>query len=130
MGIFWRYLVTAFFLMFPIQVTISTNMVSADTIYCPNSPSRDGFLMCNGTNRADNIFGTPNRDLIYGFGGNDKILGKTGFDHIYGGEGNDTIIVVNAGIIDCGHGYDVATIYNRIDSGSVDDDCDTITVGD
>ena len=101
---YWHFLAIALFLMFPIQVTIFVNMVFADTIYCPNGPLREGFLICNGTDNADNMIGTPDRDLMYGFGGNDKILGKSGFDHIFGGNGNDTIIVDNAGIINCGPG--------------------------
>ena len=75
--------------------TITANVVSAKAIFCPNSPPRDGFLVCNGTKTADNMVGTPGQDLMNGFGGNDKMVGKSGHDNMYGGSGNDTIIVTS-----------------------------------
>jgi len=105
------------------------NIVSAKTIFCPNAPPSHGFLVCNGTNSADNMVGTPSQDLMNGYGGNDKIVGKAGFDDIQGGSGNDTIIVTNTGNINCGTGYDIANILSEVESGAIDDNCEVILVG-
>ena len=107
----------------------TTNIVSAKTIFCPNAPPSHGFLVCNGTNTADNMVGTTGQDLMNGYGGNDKIVGKAGLDDIYGGCGNDTIIVPNTANINCGAGYDIANILHEIESGAVDDSCEVILVG-
>lgn len=45
----------------------------------------------NGTNNADNINGTINKDIIRGLNGNDTINGKEAGDDISGGSGNDLI---------------------------------------
>ena len=45
----------------------------------------------NGTNNADNINGTINKDIIKGLNGNDTINGKEAGDDISGGSGNDLI---------------------------------------
>jgi Ca2+-binding RTX toxin-like protein len=107
----------------------TANIVYAKTIFCPNAPPSHEFLVCNGTNTADNMVGTPGQDLMNGYGGNDKIIGKAGFDDIYGGSGNDTITVTNTGNINCGAGYDIANILHEIESGAVDDSCEVILVG-
>jgi Ca2+-binding RTX toxin-like protein len=45
----------------------------------------------NGTENADNITGTINKDIINGLNGNDNLIGKEAGDDISGGSGNDTI---------------------------------------
>jgi Ca2+-binding RTX toxin-like protein len=45
----------------------------------------------NGTNNADNISGTINKDIIKGLAGNDTINGKEVGDDISGGSGDDII---------------------------------------
>ena len=45
-----------------------------------------------GTNKADNLPGTPNNDAIYGLNGADTIAGKDGNDNeLSGGRGADTV---------------------------------------
>ena len=109
--------------------TITANVVSAKTNFCPNTAPRDGFLICNGTKTADNMVGTPGQDLMNGFGGNDKMVGKGGHDDMYGGSGNDTIVVTSTSNINCGTGYDLAIISTKIESDYVDENCEVILVG-
>jgi Ca2+-binding RTX toxin-like protein len=45
----------------------------------------------NGTENADNITGTINKDIINGLNGNDTLAGKEAGDDISGGSGNDLI---------------------------------------
>lgn len=45
----------------------------------------------NGTNNADNMSGTINKDIIKGLDGNDTINGKEAGDDISGGSGDDLI---------------------------------------
>ena len=45
----------------------------------------------NGTNSADNMSGTINKDIIKGLDGNDTINGKEAGDDISGGSGDDLI---------------------------------------
>ena len=123
-----QFTITATFSIILAQNTIIFQ-VSADTIFCPNAPSSDGYLICNGTNSADSLIGTVGQDIINGFGGNDKILGKSGNDIIFGGAGNDTIFVTKADNIDCGSGNDITTIRTTINSAAVDDNCEVIVVG-
>lgn len=44
-----------------------------------------------GSGAAENLTGTPSRDVIVGYGGADTIEGKGGGDELCGGAGNDTI---------------------------------------
>ena len=44
-----------------------------------------------GSNRADDITGTPYDDVICGNNGNDTVRGGEGADTIYGGNGNDSL---------------------------------------
>jgi Ca2+-binding RTX toxin-like protein len=44
-----------------------------------------------GSNRADDITGTPYDDVICGNNGNDTVRGGAGADTIYGGNGNDSL---------------------------------------
>jgi Ca2+-binding RTX toxin-like protein len=135
MGRIYHFMITIDIILaavFSIILThaITPNVVSAKTIFCPNAPPSYGYLVCNGTNNADNMIGTPSQDLMNGFGGNDKMVGKGGSDDMYGGSGNDTITVTSTSFINCGAGYDIANIYTKIESGSVDDNCEIILVGD
>lgn len=45
----------------------------------------------NGTNRRDNLTGTPGDDLINGLGNNDILRGFAGNDTLNGNEGNDNL---------------------------------------
>src|SRR5688500_1371199 len=45
----------------------------------------------NGTEQADTIIGTANKDIIKGFYGNDALSGKEAGDNISGGSGDDMI---------------------------------------
>jgi hypothetical protein len=45
----------------------------------------------NGTANADNLAGTLNKDIIYGWEGNDQLNGAGNDDILYGGEGNDNL---------------------------------------
>jgi hypothetical protein len=51
----------------------------------------------NGTENADNITRTINKDFINGLNGNDNLIGKEASDDISGGSGNDTTIYGNDG---------------------------------
>jgi Ca2+-binding RTX toxin-like protein len=128
MGTFFHVIIIAIFSII-LTDAITTNIVSSKTILCPNAPSSHGFLVCIGTNTADNMIGTPSQDLMNGLGGNDNMVGKAGRDDMFGGSGNDTITVTYLGNIHCGAGHDVAIIKTKIESGSVDDNCETILVG-
>jgi Ca2+-binding RTX toxin-like protein len=72
--------------------------------------------------------GAVGRDILYGFGGDDTLIGDGGADQIRGGSGRDTIDAGagsdrvaaaddEADTVDCGDGYDEATLDGgRIDS--------------
>jgi Ca2+-binding RTX toxin-like protein len=44
-----------------------------------------------GSDGNDNIVGTRDDEVMYGFNGNDTLAGLAGDDLLYGGEGNDTL---------------------------------------
>ena len=67
-----------------------------------------------GTSKADNIIGTNNSDLIYGYAGNDFILANNGADTIYGGAGNDEIIAFGENsVVYGGDGNDDITLMSQ-----------------
>ncbi len=67
-----------------------------------------------GTSKADDITGTNNSDLIYGYAGNDFILANNGADTIYGGAGNDEIIAFGENsVVYGGDGKDDITLMSR-----------------
>lgn len=49
------------------------------------------MALIRGTASRNNIDGTDDDDVIYGFGGNDVIDGDRGNDRIFGGVGNDVL---------------------------------------
>ena len=67
-----------------------------------------------GTSKADNIIGTNNSDLIYGFAGNDYIFANKGADTIYGFAGNDEIIAFGENsVVYGGDGNDDITLMSQ-----------------
>ena len=44
-----------------------------------------------GDNNNNNLFGTDQADLIFGFGGNDALNGNLGNDRLFGGSGDDYV---------------------------------------
>lgn len=92
----------------------------------------------SGTNKADNITGTPGDDVIAGgngddtingLGGDDVLCGGNGKDELIGGDGNDTLFGDNGkDTLDGGPGYDTLHGGNSpdvCDSGeAVSDDCE------
>ena len=50
------------------------------------------MAVIQGSNGADDIFGTSAGDTIYGYGGADAIYGYGGNDAIYGGAGDDDLV--------------------------------------
>jgi hypothetical protein len=61
--------------------------VALNSIECPN---RAGGT-CVGTDRADDMRGTPNADEMFGRAGNDRQRGFRGADDLNGGIGNDNL---------------------------------------
>jgi hypothetical protein len=69
-----------------------------------------------GTEEEDDIWGTPESDLILGYGGEDEIDGKSGHDCIVGGNADDEL--------DGGNGNDVilgGAGEDKIDAGDEND---------
>ncbi len=64
-------------------------VVVSDGVY-DGSAETEGMTII-GSNRADDITGTPYNDVICGNNGNDTVRGGDGADTIYGGNGNDTL---------------------------------------
>jgi Ca2+-binding RTX toxin-like protein len=58
----------------------------AANIQCPNDPQDIGGGTCWGTEEADVIMGTSQRDEIYGFRGDDLVRAGAGADLIINGE--------------------------------------------
>ena len=50
-----------------------------------------------GTNRADELIGTPKKKWVYGLGGDDTISTEEGKYKVWGGEGADTLKTLNGG---------------------------------
>ena len=88
-----------------------------------HTSTTDDSCTVRGTNGDDNgmngrpvLVGTPDADVICGFGGNDTLFGQTGNDTIDGGTGTDTI--------NGGNGRD------KIDGGADPDDCGPVDPND
>lgn len=70
-------------------VLLSSGAALAVTKQCSD---KGGYgKRCFGTDGADKLRGTAQRDIIYGRGGNDTIVAFGGTDGLYGEEGNDTL---------------------------------------
>ena len=92
-------------LLFPVSIGfILENQISGITYGCD-----ENVLVCNGDEADDQITGTNNNNIIYGWIGNDYLRGMAGDDVILGGEGADTIIgdISNDVLNETAHGKDV-----------------------
>jgi Ca2+-binding RTX toxin-like protein len=66
--------------------TVQAGVAWAANIKCPNDPQDIGGGTCWGTEVADVIIGTGQRDEIYGFRGDDLVRAGPGADLIINGE--------------------------------------------
>ncbi|MGR0188001.1 beta strand repeat-containing protein [Azospirillum aestuarii] len=81
-------------------------------------PSLTNFVLREGTNASDHLYGTPNDDRIRSFKGNDSLEGGEGNDILEGGEEND--------VLDGGLGSDVLIGGAGDDVFIVDDPGDSV----
>ncbi|MEL6480621.1 MAG: DUF4214 domain-containing protein [Pseudomonadota bacterium] len=80
-----------------------------------------GFDVVLGTNGADDLTGTPGREIFFGLGGDDTLTNDTfaGESYLVGGTGNDSYVV----------SPDSFTIVHETGNSSNDEFVDSITVG-
>jgi Ca2+-binding RTX toxin-like protein len=81
-----------------IVATLFAGALLLGLLMLPPTAGAGGTVRCDGivativgTSGADELDGTPGRDIIHGRGGSDDIEGKGGNDVICGGGGNDDI---------------------------------------
>ncbi len=94
-------------------------------IWSDSSPAWQPVCTRFGTNRGENLTGTPGRDLLCGRGGDDDLVGGPGEDRLFGHEGDDRIDARDGGfdVVGCGPGRDTVQA-GRIDL--VSDDCEHV----
>jgi Ca2+-binding RTX toxin-like protein len=88
-----RYSVAATALAFAAALTVgsSPSQATGDSSPAAAHTCRGHVATIVGSLRADEIHGTPNRDIIVGLAGNDDIEGRGGNDLICGNRGADEL---------------------------------------
>jgi hypothetical protein len=62
---------------------------AANVIQC--SPATDAYVICEGTDGPDVMYGTIEFDLVHAYEGADTVYGRAGNDDLNGGVGPDTV---------------------------------------
>ena len=62
---------------------------AANIIQC--SPATDAYVICEGTDGPDVMYGTIEFDLVHAYEGADTVYGRAGNDDLNGGVGPDTV---------------------------------------
>jgi Ca2+-binding RTX toxin-like protein len=62
---------------------------AANVIQC--SPATDAYIICEGTDGPDVMYGTNEFDLVHAYEGVDTLYGRDGNDDLNGGLGPDTV---------------------------------------
>ena len=62
---------------------------AANIIQC--SPATDAYVICEGTDGPDVMYGTNEFDLVHAYEGADTVYGRAGNDDLNGGVGPDTV---------------------------------------
>ncbi len=88
-----------------------------DGFYDGSTETIEGKIII-GSNKADDITGTPFDEVICAKNGNDTVRGGEGADTIYGGNGNDSLY---------GEGFDRPTVC--ADPGAYMHECDDMIYG-
>jgi Ca2+-binding RTX toxin-like protein len=76
-----------------IQYLYGTNANDGTQVSAWNWNALQSILSQTGFATADNLMGTPSKDVIDGGDGNDTISGRGGNDSLDGGLGNDSIVI-------------------------------------